>query len=214
MRALRPQIDAFLFAMDPTMSAVSYYRKLLYTALKHTIGPIDLLAGVAGAILGIADHYLPERQIMVSLGWQIPIWSFVLIVVVRLIAAPYWMAQEEAEKLSKFITDEQERQRRIAIKTQLGRFLAQAKSLLQGEPDKDEITMGAVNVRQLISNVFGEGEAALFSDNSGMTFYGDGSEKSNLQNFVRGRSRRISELIPRADALPINCDFDPTEQNT
>jgi hypothetical protein len=42
---------------------------------------------------------------------------------------------------------------------------------------------------------FGAAYAVRFSDFSGMTFYGDGSEKSKMARSLDGRSRRLHEFI-------------------
>jgi hypothetical protein len=77
------------------MRAGSYYWRWLRTAFRHSLGPIDLWAGIAAAVLTIIDHYIPERQLMTALAWQIPIWALASIMLVRLLVAPYWMNQED-----------------------------------------------------------------------------------------------------------------------
>jgi len=63
----------------------------------------------------------------------------------------------------------------------------------------------------LIAAAYGDGEAALFADSSGYVFYGDGSEKSRIRNWIDGRMRRISELLRRTDSLTVKDDFNPTQ---
>ena len=46
----------------------------------------------------------------------------------------------------------------------------------------------------LIAAAYGDGEAALFLDSWGYVFYGDGSPKSNMRNWIDGRMRRITAL--------------------
>ena len=69
----------------------------------------------------------------------------------------------------------------------------------------------AQKVHDLILAAYGEGEAVLFMDSSGYVFYGDGSEKSKLQNGIDGRLRRLSELLKRMDVLMPRKDFDLTK---
>jgi hypothetical protein len=52
-----------------------YYWRWLKAAFTQSIGPIDLWTGLAGAALGIVDHYVPAAQLMTAYAWQIPIWA-------------------------------------------------------------------------------------------------------------------------------------------
>ncbi len=58
---------------------------------------------------------------------------------------------------------------------------------------------------------YGEGEAALFLDDSGYLFYSGSSPKSKIQNWIEGRMRRISELLKRTDTLNPRSDFEPAK---
>ena len=64
---------------------------------------------------------------------------------------------------------------------------------------------------KLIVAAYGDGEGALFMDNSGYRFFTDGSEKSKIRNWVDGRQRRLTELIPRTDHLSVRENFDPKQ---
>src|ERR1700704_4091338 len=79
-----------------------YYWRWLKTAFRHSLGPIDLWAGLAGAALAVADHFLPEKQLITALAWQIPLWALGLIIIARLLLAPFWMAKEDAIRLAEF----------------------------------------------------------------------------------------------------------------
>lgn len=63
----------------------------------------------------------------------------------------------------------------------------------------------------LIETAYGDGEASLFLDSSGYIFYGDGSNKSNMRNWIDGRMRRITELLRRTDSLAVRSEFDSTK---
>jgi hypothetical protein len=78
----------------------AFYWRWLKTALRHSIGPIDLWTGLVAAILGLLDHYLPQAGLMTSYGWQVPIWVLAAVILVRLLLAPYWMWQEDASKIA------------------------------------------------------------------------------------------------------------------
>jgi hypothetical protein len=64
---------------------------------------------------------------------------------------------------------------------------------------------------KLIDNAYGDGEALLFLDSSGYVFYGDGSKKSDVRNWIDGRMRRITELLRRTDSIAVRNEFDPTK---
>jgi hypothetical protein len=69
---------------------------------------------------------------------------------------------------------------------------------------QQEAEQWATPVHDLIAVAYGDGEAALFLSDSGMVFYGGG----RVANWIRGRIRRITDLIPRADTLPVRSAFD------
>jgi hypothetical protein len=60
----------------------------------------------------------------------------------------------------------------------------------------------------LIRAALGEGESALFLDDSGYTFYVS-QNTTREKTWVEGRLRRLSALIALSDTIPINVDFDP-----
>ena len=78
------------------MRAISFYWRWVKTAFTHSIGQSDLWGGIAGTILAVVDHFWPEKQLMSSLSWQIPLWALGTVIALRLISAPYWMAKEDA----------------------------------------------------------------------------------------------------------------------
>lgn len=116
-----------------------------------------------------------------------------------------------ASKASSVANTERVRQ----VKSLLGRASGATGSIFKTEMSDAELTKAAeawVNkTHKLIVASYGDGEGALFMDNSGYIFYGDGSEKSNIRNWVDGRQRRLTELIPRTDRLPVREDFDPNK---
>lgn len=69
-----------------------FYWRWLKTAVRHSLGPIDLWTGIIASILAVAAHFLPGGEAVVfALAWQVPLWAFGLVIVVRLLLAPYWM---------------------------------------------------------------------------------------------------------------------------
>ena len=74
----------------------SFYWRWLKTSFRHSLGPIDLWTGLAASILGVAAHFLPDGEAAITaLAWQVPLWALGLVMLVRLILAPYWMWKED-----------------------------------------------------------------------------------------------------------------------
>jgi hypothetical protein len=116
-----------------------------------------------------------------------------------------------ASKATSLAATERVRQ----VKSLLGKASAATASIFKTEMTEPELTKAAeawVNkTHALIVAAYGDGEGALFMDNSGYVFYTDGSEKSKIRNWVDGRSRRLTELIPRTDRVAVREDFDPNK---
>jgi hypothetical protein len=189
------------------MQVRSYYRRWLATAFLHSIGPIDLWAGLAGAGLAAVDHFMPERQLVSALAWQAPLWAALAVVIFRIIAAPFWMAKEDAEKIAQLAANLASNRKRIAIKNRLGEFIEATKPFYgDTPPGREEAVQWRDGARDYIAKAFGEGEAALFLSDSGYPVLGS-STKGDMRNFINGRVRRLTELITRVDSLPIKDGF-------
>ena len=123
------------------------------------------------------------------------------------------VGQEEAaaSKLSSVAAADRVRQ----VKSLLGKAGGSTGSIFNSDMNDADLTKAAeawVNkTYKLIVAAYGDGEGALFMDNSGYTFFSNGSEKSKVRNWVDGRQRRLTELIPRTDHLPVRDDFDPKQ---
>ena len=97
----------------------------------------------------------------------------------------------------------------------LGEALSSGGKLIgqQSEKSDEEYEQAAETwgrkAQNLIVAAYGEGEASLFMDSSGYTFYSDGSNKSKVRNWIDGRMRRITELLRRTDVLTVQGEFDP-----
>jgi hypothetical protein len=81
------------------LTAWGYFRRILKTAFTQSIGPIDIWTGIAGAALGIVDHFWPERHLMTSLAWQLPLWALGAVLLVRLFLAPFRIAKEDDQRI-------------------------------------------------------------------------------------------------------------------
>lgn len=78
--------------------------------------------------------------------------------------------------------------------------------------DSDEVVLAwSSDVEQMLTQSLGQGSAAAYASNAGITTYGDGSPKSNRQNFVRSRVQRLVELQARLESGGVNVrsGFDP-----
>src|SRR4051812_9459465 len=128
-------------------NAVAYYREWLTTPSRHAFGRADVVAGVLGIFgppllrwLGIEN----AEAVMSSLAWQIPLSCFVLVAVFRIVAAPYWMHQEEqgkraavqaeCDRLASLLDD---RRRKALAKDGLAILLEHATELRQSRVTND-----------------------------------------------------------------------------
>lgn len=127
----------------------------------------------------------------------------------------YRAAITEQESVASKATSIASAERVRHVKSLLGKASNATAPIFKAEMTEEELTKAAeawVNrTHRLIADAYGDGEAALFMDNSGYIFYSDGSEKSKIRNWVDGRSRRLAELIPRTDRLTVREDFDPSK---
>jgi hypothetical protein len=101
------------------------------------------------------------------------------------------------------------------VKSLLGKALTDGGRLLQELNNKEESHAETdaeawdERTRDLIASAYGDGEATLFLDSSGYVFYSDGSPKSKIRNWIDGRMRRITALLPNTDSLNVRKEFDP-----
>ena len=109
----------------------AYYLRWLKSAFTHSLGPIDLWTGIAGAVLAVVDHYLPALQLMSSLGWQVAIWALAAVMLVRLVLAPYWMAEEDASTIKKLEAARLTKEKIQSIKNTLAAFLEEGRAVVQ-----------------------------------------------------------------------------------
>jgi hypothetical protein len=134
---------------------------------------------------------------------------------VRLFGAParVWLREvKENERLSAVLANQK---KRVQLKSLLGKAIVSGEKLLQ-EADGDaanpesieqEALFWADRTKKLISSAFGSGEAVLFLNNSGYPVFVSQNKLAQIRLFVDCRLKRLVELIPRADTLPIDEDF-------
>jgi hypothetical protein len=123
------------------------------------------------------------------------------------------VTEQEAAETKQLSSQQSERTRQV--KALLGNASRATIPLFKETYSDDELKKQAEawvqRTYDLISAAYGDGEAALFLDNSGYVFYGDASEKRKTLNWIDGRSRRLAELIPRTDRLQVQDTFDSTK---
>jgi hypothetical protein len=142
-----------------------------------------------------------------------------LAAILTLGAAWYRAARTEMESANSKVASTAQQQKTVAVKELRGKALVSGDRLIRDirgeniEVDQAEKEANAWGQRahDLIAAAYGDGEAARFLDSSGYVFYGDGTPKSNIRNWIDGRMRRLTELFPRADSLAVREDFDPSK---
>jgi hypothetical protein len=129
----------------------------------------------------------------------------------------YRAAISEMESANNKTASEANKVKTEQTKRLLGEALASGGQLIGQQAQKSDhqfkqdADAWGQNAHKLISAAYGDGEASLFLDSSGYVFYGDGSPKSNVRNWIDGRMRRITELLRRTDSLAVRSEFDPTK---
>ena len=132
----------------------------------------------------------------------------VLIFGIKLVAAPKVLAEETEQTLSVLRRRADQKDRKRAAKDALGAFMNEGNNLFRDSRERDvetEALEWATRCRDLIRETFGSGEAALFLDDSGYTFF---SGSGRMHNFILGRMRRLGELIPRVDQMDLRADIE------
>src|SRR6185312_3980493 len=127
----------------------------------------------------------------------------------------YLAAVKEMTSATSAATTEEQRDKIRQIKSLIGKAMQSGKDLLQKIPTMEASgAERAANewgqpIHDLIAAAYGEGEATLFLDSTGYTFFSGSAPNTNVRLWIEGRLRRLSELLPRADTLPVRRDFDP-----
>ena len=84
-----------------SITRVTFYRRWLTVAVGHSFGPADALAGGLGmAIPAIITVYPGLSGTLVDLTWQLPLGSFVALLMGRAVLAPFWIYRDLEEQCS------------------------------------------------------------------------------------------------------------------
>lgn len=80
---------------------LGYYRRWLWTSIRHSYGFADFAAGAIGYGSAIVAHYWPSTAAAIDAwSWQAVLWALAVAFGFRLLLAPYWMAKEDAAKVA------------------------------------------------------------------------------------------------------------------
>lgn len=129
----------------------------------------------------------------------------------------YRAAVTEMDAAKNKAESAEQRQRVETVKALLGKALSDGNNLLRAinkgmetEQATKDAEAWVKKTHDLIAAAYGQGEADLFLDNSGYTFFADQTPTSGVRNWVDGRKQRLASLIPRTDTLPLRKEFNPT----
>jgi hypothetical protein len=135
----------------------------------------------------------------------LPDWSVWLL----LLGSAAWMA-------ARFYYVLRKKMRRRSIKALLGQLVGEGDALLgrinEADPQAFKVAtdLWASKGHEIIKAAFGDTQAALFLSDIGYSFRADPDRPNwECQKLIKGRLRRLADLIRTTDNLPIETDFDP-----
>jgi hypothetical protein len=167
------------------------------------------------AIIWIAYGYaLPNGTLMMRVLTTItPFLIFPIAFIVRFFVVPSEMAREDAVRLAFLEDGRKEKERRKVVKDIIGSCIEEGEEIFghpntkRGDAMQDAAEQWVTKTHNFISTAFCSGEATLFLSDAGYTIY---SSDGVVGNWIKGRLRRLNELLVRTDSIDINIDFDPT----
>jgi hypothetical protein len=108
--------------------AREFYARWFFKTVWRAPGAADGYAGLFGTVVGIAQHYRPELSSMTEgWFWQVPLWTFGAVLIVRFLAAPFEIWKEDQRKLAQLKTSGDLRSQR----RDLGRLLSQCEHIIE-----------------------------------------------------------------------------------
>ena len=182
---------------------------------------------IVGAAIWFLDNLAPTEMpenldeipsvlpdLIISMGETIII-TWIVFFSVRLFGAParVWLREvKENERLSAVLAN---KKMRVQLKSLLGEAIVSGEKLLQEsngdavnpESIEQEALFWANRTKNLISSAFGNGEAILFMNSSGYPVLLSPNKLPQIRLYVDCRLKRLVELIPRSDTLPIDERF-------
>ena len=204
---------------------MAYWNRVLRRAVREAAKDAKLDT-MANAIIGLCVPIVISLIIWVVSGYAWPngtFWARVLAtatpflillfaMVVRFFAIPAKMAREDEATINSLTAALESRERKKAIKDIIGSYMQAGNELLSLDTRDDLSRMEpaekwVIATQDFINAAFGSGHATLFLSDVGYTFY---SSDGKVGNWIKGRLRRLNELLVRVDRLDIDKDFDPT----
>jgi hypothetical protein len=129
----------------------------------------------------------------------------------------YRAAVTEMESASSKAAAAAQKLKADRVKGLLAKALVSGDKLIRSHKDTDEdqakkdAEKWGQQTHDLIAAAYGEGEAALFLDDSGYVFDSMPLPMNTIRNWIDGRMRRLTELLKRTDTLSTRTDFDPAK---
>ena len=129
----------------------------------------------------------------------------------------YRAAVTEMESASSKAASAAQKLKADRVKGLLAKALVSGDKLIRSHKDtgedqaKKDAEKWGQQTHDLIAAAYGEGEAALFLDDSGYVFYSMPLPMNTIRNWIDGRMRRLTELLKRIDTLSTRTDFDPAK---
>lgn len=84
-------------------NAARFYRLWLGGTFKRAPHSSDLYVGLVGSAIGVAEHYRPKvGEVTGDWVWQVPLWAFGAILIVRFLATPFILWRDNNHALEDF----------------------------------------------------------------------------------------------------------------
>jgi hypothetical protein len=140
-----------------------------------------------------------------------PLLTFPIAMGVRFFTVPAEMLREDKAEIEHLTSALETRERRKLVKTIVGRAIEEGERLLTRNSDgslgsKEAAGKWVTATRNFISAAFRAGEATLLLSDSGYTFY---SSDGQIGIWIKGRLRRLTELLARVETLDIRQRLRP-----
>jgi hypothetical protein len=171
-----------------------------------------VVQGVVSLIIWVAlSHVLPPGTLWARiLATAVPLLTFPIAMGVRFFTVPADMSREDKSEIEHLTSALETRERRKVVKAIVGRAIEEGERLLTRNSDgslgsREAAEKWVTTTRNFTSAAFGTGEAALLLSDSGYTFY---SSDGPVGIWIKGRLRRLTELLARVETLDIDKDFD------
>jgi hypothetical protein len=201
-----------------------FYWQWISKAFRHSISRVDGIAFFLGIFIPFLIRYYPGmEQKLQALIWQIPLSIFVIIVIVRLLLAPYWLYKEKQQEIinlkEQFEQLYKEKQQEItSLKTELDQIRKEIKMF--ATPDEltashlkgltiriaDLVREDIVIRNKVFENCYIYGPATIFPIGKGRFL--ENVFDTNLDSiFIITNQKNLVGVIGVENCSFINCHF-------